>query len=198
MYLCYAVQVKCSQYWPDSQVALTASYGELDVTLKKRTSNPHYTISHFHIRHREVSASLTHSLTHSPTHSPTHPLTHSLTHPLTHSLTHSLTHPPTHPLTHSPTHSPTHSLTHPLTHSLTHPLTQLPSFSFFPQQKLVSRDISHFWFTAWPDHGVPATTQPALDFLSHIHQYTQDIPAPIVVHCRCVCMCECECECECV
>jgi protein tyrosine phosphatase len=96
-------RVKCSQYWPDSQVALTASYGDLDVTLKKRTtSNPHYTVSNFHVRHRE---------------------------------------------------------------------------------KLVSRDITHFWFTAWPDHGVPTSTQPALDFLTHIRQYTQEIPAPIAVHC---------------
>ena len=54
VYVC--VQVKCSQYWPDSQVALTAPYGDLDVTLKKRiTSNPDYTVSHFHLRHREVS-----------------------------------------------------------------------------------------------------------------------------------------------
>ena len=53
--VCVCVQVKCSQYWPDQQVALTASYGDLNVTLKKRsTNNPHYTISHFHVTHREV------------------------------------------------------------------------------------------------------------------------------------------------
>jgi tyrosine-protein phosphatase non-receptor type 7 len=95
--------VKCSRYWPDSQVALTASYGDLNVTLRKRvTTNPHFTVSHFHVTHRE---------------------------------------------------------------------------------KLVSREVTHYWFTAWPDHGVPASTQPALDFLTHVRSHAQEIPAPIVVHC---------------
>jgi tyrosine-protein phosphatase non-receptor type 7 len=95
--------VKCAQYWPDPQVTLTASYGDLNVTLKKRvTTNPNYTVSHFHVTHRE---------------------------------------------------------------------------------KLVSREVTHFWFTAWPDHGVPSSTEPALHFLSHIRSHAQEIPAPIIVHC---------------
>ncbi|CAI7996222.1 Tyrosine-protein phosphatase non-receptor type 7 [Geodia barretti] len=96
--------VKCAQYWPDPHVTLTANYGDLNVTLKKRvTTNPNYTVSHFHVTHRE---------------------------------------------------------------------------------KLVSREVTHFWFTAWPDHGVPSSTEPALQFLSHIRSHAQDIPAPIIVHCR--------------
>ena len=49
---------------------------------------------------------------------------------------------------------------------------------------MVSREVTHFWFTGWPDHGVPSA-QSALEFLLHVQKHTSvDMPGPIVVHCR--------------
>lgn len=51
-------------------------------------------------------------------------------------------------------------------------------------QKMVSREVTHFWFTGWPDCGTPSA-QVILDFLVHVQKHTNlDIPGPIVVHCR--------------
>jgi len=49
---------------------------------------------------------------------------------------------------------------------------------------MVSREVVHFWFTAWPDHGVPSSCQHFLEFLLHIHRHIGDMPGPTVVHCR--------------
>ncbi len=49
---------------------------------------------------------------------------------------------------------------------------------------MVSREVTHFWFTAWPDHGVPNSTQSVLDFLLQTRKHFTDMPGPAVVHCR--------------
>lgn len=45
------------------------------------------------------------------------------------------------------------------------------------------RKLSHFWYTGWPDHGVPATAAPVLGFLRAVRRETKDSLAPILVHC---------------
>ena len=49
---------------------------------------------------------------------------------------------------------------------------------------MVSREVVHFMFRSWPDHGVPLTTRPVLDFLLHARKHMRDMPGPTVVHCR--------------
>ena len=49
---------------------------------------------------------------------------------------------------------------------------------------MVSRELTQFWFTGWPDHGVPSA-EAVLEFLLHVRKHTSfDVPGPIVVHCR--------------
>ena len=53
------------------------------------------------------------------------------------------------------------------------------------------RELQHFWYNTWPDHGVPTlpngTPNPAdiLDMLSDVHEYQREInsAAPLVLHC---------------
>uniref|UniRef100_S4R4P5 protein-tyrosine-phosphatase n=1 Tax=Petromyzon marinus TaxID=7757 RepID=S4R4P5_PETMA len=49
------------------------------------------------------------------------------------------------------------------------------------------RSLYHFHFTAWPDHGVPDTTDSLTNFvrLFRTHVNTTNKGGPIVVHCRC-------------
>ncbi|EGD83237.1 tyrosine phosphatase RQ [Salpingoeca rosetta] len=46
-------------------------------------------------------------------------------------------------------------------------------------------NISHYWFTSWPDHGVPDETWPVLDFVGAVRKHANHShdAAPIVVHC---------------
>lgn len=46
-----------------------------------------------------------------------------------------------------------------------------------------SRTIQHFWYTGWPDHGVPETAAPVIRFLRAVRKASVDKPAPILVHC---------------
>lgn len=50
-----------------------------------------------------------------------------------------------------------------------------------------TRSVRHFHFTAWPDHGVPETTELLIGFRhlvrEHMDQYSKH--SPTVVHCRC-------------
>lgn len=94
--------VKCARYWPDERVALSSTYDELEVIMKRRLANQDYTTTTFHLRHKE---------------------------------------------------------------------------------KMVSREVTHFWFASWPDHGVPVSTKPVLDFLLHARKYIRDMPGPAVIHC---------------
>lgn len=50
---------------------------------------------------------------------------------------------------------------------------------------MVSREVTHFWFTGWPDHGIPSSAKAVIEFLIHIRKHTSlDMPGPTVVHCR--------------
>ena len=48
------LQVKCARYWPDERVALSSTYDELEVIMKRRLTNKDYTTTTYHLRHREV------------------------------------------------------------------------------------------------------------------------------------------------
>lgn len=47
------------------------------------------------------------------------------------------------------------------------------------------REVRHFQFTAWPDHGVPEYPTPFLAFLRRVKTCNPPDAGPIVVHCRC-------------
>ena len=46
------------------------------------------------------------------------------------------------------------------------------------------RDVLHFHYTAWPDHGTPDTAGQLLAFIQKSSQSNRDTDGPIVVHCR--------------
>ena len=45
------------------------------------------------------------------------------------------------------------------------------------------RYISQFHYTGWPEHGVPRTTFPMLDFITAVYSTGKADKAPMVVHC---------------
>jgi len=45
-----------------------------------------------------------------------------------------------------------------------------------------TRDIHHFQYTAWPDHGLPVSTHAFLE-LAHVADTANETKGPIVVHC---------------
>merc|ERR1712139_350277 len=47
------------------------------------------------------------------------------------------------------------------------------------------RELSHYWYTAWPDHGVPSRIDPILKMLKAVNMDAtrRDPKAPILVHC---------------
>lgn len=60
-------------------------------------------------------------------------------------------------------------------------------YTFVLQVKTAeTRSVRHFHFTAWPDHGVPETTELLISFRhlvrEHMDQYSKH--SPTVVHCR--------------
>eukprot|EP00040_Diaphanoeca_grandis_P027353 m.155612 g.155612 ORF g.155612 m.155612 type:complete len:383 (+) comp30944_c1_seq1:53-1201(+) len=46
-----------------------------------------------------------------------------------------------------------------------------------------SRIMKHFWYTTWPDHGVPSSAAPVIAFLRAVKRETINSKAPILVHC---------------
>ena len=46
-----------------------------------------------------------------------------------------------------------------------------------------SRRVCHFHYHAWPDHGVPSTTQPLRDLLAAVRGLQAPAAGPPVVHC---------------
>ena len=46
------------------------------------------------------------------------------------------------------------------------------------------REVKHFQFMAWPDHGVPSHPTPFLAFLRRVKFYNPPDAGPITVHCR--------------
>lgn len=63
----------------------------------------------------------------------------------------------------------------------------LPVGYFYYQGDAV-REIWHYQYLSWPDHGVPSEPGGVLSFLDQINQKQESIPAagPILVHCRLV------------
>ena len=51
--------------------------------------------------------------------------------------------------------------------------------------------LKHFFFTAWPDHGVPQHPYSLVKFIQHVRKMLQSSPAPLVVHCRYVSESQC-------
>jgi protein tyrosine phosphatase len=46
-----------------------------------------------------------------------------------------------------------------------------------------TRQVKHFHFTAWPDHGVPNRTAPIIEFRRKVRSHDDTHPGPIIVHC---------------
>jgi len=46
------------------------------------------------------------------------------------------------------------------------------------------RQLKHFHYTAWPDHGVPNHTGPIISFRRKVRLYDDTHPGPLIVHCR--------------
>jgi protein tyrosine phosphatase len=46
------------------------------------------------------------------------------------------------------------------------------------------REVRHFQFMAWPDHGVPDHPTPLLLFMRRVKFMTPPDCGPLVVHCR--------------
>ena len=52
------------------------------------------------------------------------------------------------------------------------------------------REVKHFHFTVWPDHGVPVHATPLLNYLKRLRTYQaydHQPQSPMVMHCRSVC-----------
>jgi len=46
------------------------------------------------------------------------------------------------------------------------------------------RQVKHFHYTAWPDHGVPNHAGPIISFRRKVRLCDESHPGPVVVHCR--------------
>lgn len=58
--------------------------------------------------------------------------------------------------------------------------------SMYRVQENLVRDIWHYQYLSWPDHGVPSEPGGVLSFLDQINQQQERLPhaGPIIVHCR--------------
>lgn len=45
------------------------------------------------------------------------------------------------------------------------------------------REVRHYWFDSWPDHGVPERTEPVISMLQAVQEWAPLGGAPWVVHC---------------
>ena len=50
----------------------------------------------------------------------------------------------------------------------------------------MSRDVLQYHFTSWPDHGVPESAGPILNYLRRIKDRHKSDKGPILTHCRCM------------
>jgi len=49
----------------------------------------------------------------------------------------------------------------------------------------VPLEVKHFFFTSWPDHGVPQFATALIFFIKRVRQsQPKDGEAPLLVHCR--------------
>eukprot|EP00051_Salpingoeca_urceolata_P021959 m.351444 g.351444 ORF g.351444 m.351444 type:complete len:331 (-) comp19897_c0_seq3:48-1040(-) len=51
------------------------------------------------------------------------------------------------------------------------------------EPRSATRQVKHFWFTGWPDHGAPDETWPILELLRSVREATAQSMSPMVVHC---------------
>ena len=67
---------------------------------------------------------------------------------------------------------------------------QITSLYISDSQSLEApRRVYHYWYTAWPDHGVPDSPRQFLRLVEEVHiaQEREDVKeGPVVVHCRLV------------
>lgn len=58
--------------------------------------------------------------------------------------------------------------------------------SMYLAQANLVREIWHYQYLSWPDHGVPSEPGGVLSFLDQINQRQESLPhaGPIIVHCR--------------
>jgi len=47
-----------------------------------------------------------------------------------------------------------------------------------------ARQVKHFHYTAWPDHGVPNHAGPITSFRRKVRSYDESHSGPLIVHCR--------------
>lgn len=62
-------------------------------------------------------------------------------------------------------------------------------FCWMFQSLEAPRRVYHYWYTAWPDHGVPDSPRQFLRLVEEVHiaQEREDVKeGPVVVHCRLV------------
>lgn len=45
------------------------------------------------------------------------------------------------------------------------------------------REIRHFWYLGWPDHGAPQESMGVVKFLSAVNEYSYRSDKPVIVHC---------------
>nr|BAJ52651.1 protein tyrosine phosphatase [Monosiga ovata] len=57
------------------------------------------------------------------------------------------------------------------------------SFTVTHKKSGQTRDVTQFAFTAWPDHGVPSTTQELLDFRTEVRKSWSHVRGKLLVHC---------------
>ncbi len=55
---------------------------------------------------------------------------------------------------------------------------------FVDDENCPERDVLHFQYTSWPDHGTPGAAGQILAFIQKSSQSSRDTDGPIVVHCR--------------
>ncbi|XP_056384175.1 receptor-type tyrosine-protein phosphatase beta-like [Hyla sarda] len=73
-----------------------------------------------------------------------------------------------------------------MTNECVQPDWTIRDFTIVNMQTRQSKQVRHFHFTAWPDHGVPKTTNVLIQFRNLVREYTengQPLKSPIVVHC---------------
>jgi protein tyrosine phosphatase len=51
-------------------------------------------------------------------------------------------------------------------------------------QDEVKFDVKHYYFTSWPDHGVPSDTTALIEFCKVVRSERKTPDGTIVVHCR--------------
>eukprot|EP00040_Diaphanoeca_grandis_P022485 m.120842 g.120842 ORF g.120842 m.120842 type:complete len:982 (+) comp28833_c0_seq3:239-3184(+) len=51
------------------------------------------------------------------------------------------------------------------------------------QQGQPAREMRHYWFDSWPDHGVPERTEPLIAMVKAARTYTEGSKSPWLVHC---------------